>query len=377
MKNKYLVIAFLVTNIFTYAQVGINTVEPQATLDIKYSSTTSLPNGLLVPRMTAAEVEASISNYGEAQNGALIYITGGVGVQSKTINIQTVGFYHYNSLVEKWILTIQNLGCLLRQIIKLQITMKIGAVGSSTIDASAQLDISSHNKGILIPRLTTNERNTISATAANGLMIFNTDTNCLNYWNGEISQWLSLCGIYGPAEFDFFNCDPPVGPSGNLTQGISLGLNNSSYTIAVNVTEIGTYTILLSTTNGYSFSKSGVFTQTGTQTLILEGQGPPINPTSVGALDAVTVKFNNITIVPNCTLPPITVLPASTSFSLVCNPAIVANGVYKNLIPMNNTNYIDFTITGITGGNILINTNTVNGVTFSSNSTVIAPGSGL
>lgn len=46
-------------------------------------------------------------------------------------------------------------------------------VGTTTPDGSAQLEISSTNKGILIPRLTTIQRNAISSPAE-GLMIYNT-----------------------------------------------------------------------------------------------------------------------------------------------------------------------------------------------------------
>ena len=50
-------------------------------------------------------------------------------------------------------------------------------------DASAMLDVKSTTKGMLIPRLTTSERDLISAPAT-GLMIYNTTTNKFNYHNG-------------------------------------------------------------------------------------------------------------------------------------------------------------------------------------------------
>lgn len=51
-------------------------------------------------------------------------------------------------------------------------------IGTNTPDASAVLDIqsSSNNKGILIPRMTQAQRNAISSPAT-GLMIFQTDGN--------------------------------------------------------------------------------------------------------------------------------------------------------------------------------------------------------
>src|SRR5688572_14276823 len=59
-------------------------------------------------------------------------------------------------------------------------------------DPSAILDASSTNRGMLIPRLTTTQRNAI-ANPAQSLLIFNTNTNCFEtFING---LWQSLfCG---------------------------------------------------------------------------------------------------------------------------------------------------------------------------------------
>jgi hypothetical protein len=48
---------------------------------------------------------------------------------------------------------------------------------------SAMLDVKSTNKGLLPPRMTTSERNDIPTPAA-GLLIFNTDCNDMQYFNG-------------------------------------------------------------------------------------------------------------------------------------------------------------------------------------------------
>jgi len=62
---------------------------------------------------------------------------------------------------------------------------------------SAMLDVQSTSKGLLPPRMSAAQRDAIGSPAA-GLRIFNTDTNCENYFNG--SNWFELCGI----------CVPPV-----------------------------------------------------------------------------------------------------------------------------------------------------------------------
>jgi len=61
-------------------------------------------------------------------------------------------------------------------------------IGTTTPDSSSILDISSTSKGILLPRLTTIQRNAI-ASPANGLIIYNTDTNNIEYNSNSPSSW--------------------------------------------------------------------------------------------------------------------------------------------------------------------------------------------
>jgi len=69
----------------------------------------------------------------------------------------------------------------------------------SSADGSAMLEIKSTEKGLLPPRLTLAQRNAIS-NPANGLMIYNTDTNKPNYYNG--TEWV---------HFDGSTAEPSVG----------------------------------------------------------------------------------------------------------------------------------------------------------------------
>ena len=62
-------------------------------------------------------------------------------------------------------------------------------IGTTTPAASAQLDVSSTTKGFLPPRMTTAERNAITAPA-DGLIIFNTTTNGVEI--KTTSGWISL-----------------------------------------------------------------------------------------------------------------------------------------------------------------------------------------
>ncbi|PZR24021.1 MAG: hypothetical protein DI535_22755 [Citrobacter freundii] len=56
-------------------------------------------------------------------------------------------------------------------------------VGTTAPNASAQLDVTSANKGLLVPRMTTAQRNAIS-NPATGLIVFNTTTNALEINTG-------------------------------------------------------------------------------------------------------------------------------------------------------------------------------------------------
>lgn len=64
-------------------------------------------------------------------------------------------------------------------------------IGTQTPDNSATLEINSQSQGMLVPRLTTAQRNSISSPAT-GLIIFNTTTGCPNYYNNN--QWYEWCG---------------------------------------------------------------------------------------------------------------------------------------------------------------------------------------
>ncbi len=80
-------------------------------------------------------------------------------------------------------------------------------------DASALLDLQSENKGFLLPRLTNDQRNGIS-NPATGLMIYNLDTDCPEFFDG--TDWKNLCtgseghkcivGEQGPAGGIIFFC---------------------------------------------------------------------------------------------------------------------------------------------------------------------------
>lgn len=76
-------------------------------------------------------------------------------------------------------------------------------VGTLNPHPSSVLDLSSNNKGVLIPRVTTVQRLAI-ATPAQGLLVY--DTNFNQFWYFDGTQWVAAIGPQGP--------QGPAGPQG-------------------------------------------------------------------------------------------------------------------------------------------------------------------
>ena len=66
-------------------------------------------------------------------------------------------------------------------------------IGTTTPDASSVLDITATDAGLLVPRLTTTQRDALSSPAT-GLLIFNTTTKSFqyNFGDGSSVNWYSL-----------------------------------------------------------------------------------------------------------------------------------------------------------------------------------------
>ena len=64
-------------------------------------------------------------------------------------------------------------------------------IGATSIDASAKFQIDSTTQGVLLPRMTTTERDAISSPA-NGLLIYNTTANQFQYYNAGLANWAAV-----------------------------------------------------------------------------------------------------------------------------------------------------------------------------------------
>ena len=108
-------------------------------------------------------------------------------------------------------------------------------IGTATPNGAAALDISSTSKGLLLPRLSTAQRDAITATglpggpalglAQAGLQIYNTNTNALNVWDG--TNWVAV--IAGGAEATAAN---------TTSYGPLAGGGAQTYTVPAGVTRL-------------------------------------------------------------------------------------------------------------------------------------------
>lgn len=64
-------------------------------------------------------------------------------------------------------------------------------INTDTPDSSAILDIVSEDKGLLIPRMTTSQRDSISQPA-NGLMVFDVELDAFSYYSDSLNSWIVL-----------------------------------------------------------------------------------------------------------------------------------------------------------------------------------------
>ncbi|MDT0555275.1 tail fiber domain-containing protein [Patiriisocius hiemis] len=90
MKIRLLITLFSLTSVLSYSQVGINTITPQAQLDIVAGNTPSEKDGILIPRL-----DEYPTGVGTNQDGMLVFITGN--------GTPTKGFYYWDNVGSAWV----------------------------------------------------------------------------------------------------------------------------------------------------------------------------------------------------------------------------------------------------------------------------------
>ena len=88
----------------------------------------------------------------------------------------------------------------------------------ATPNPTSVLDVSSISKGMLIPRMTTLQRTAIVGPA-NGLLVYDTDINCVMFYSTTLNSWNSLCAGASASSLIVNSSTVPVGvncPSGGI-----------------------------------------------------------------------------------------------------------------------------------------------------------------
>jgi len=82
----------------SHAQVGINTKNPLATLEVHRSSLSNVPDGIIPPRISADSLQLKDHLYGPAQNGAMIYVTKPATKNTgRTSQMTSSGYYIFDA----------------------------------------------------------------------------------------------------------------------------------------------------------------------------------------------------------------------------------------------------------------------------------------
>ena len=258
--------------------------------------------------------------------------------------------------------------------------VKLGA-NPNVLDQSAVLHIENPAagpyKGVLIPKMTTAQRDAI-VTPTIGLYVFNTQTNCFEFWDGAI--WNNLCGnaLTGGSSTGRLSGSPnscaPIEVNGTyMTAAPLTGSNNA--VVQVTVDTPGTYVIATNTVNGVTFSSTGSFGSTGTHYVALQGVGTP----STDGNFAYTVTYASAGITTACTFNvsvggnTLVVIPGS----LNCNPGAPATGSYSAGVAMTSLNTKTINIGVSTVGSYVFSTNVQNGVAFSATGSFSSTGASL
>jgi len=204
-------------------------------------------------------------------------------------------------------------------------------IGTITPNASAMLDVNSTTQGLLAPRMTTIEKNSITSPA-NGLLIYDTDLSKFNYYNG--SAWTTIETGSNTSRINYKLVKSVADLSDELAAGGgSTYLLNSTYLYEINGTIVVNFPIDINeayvrgqdTRGDILFNNTGTALFTGSKggnirDLLIVGNGQPAfningSPTqnlvsnsvvytgcnAVGNLSNLGLVFFNISQFINCT----------------------------------------------------------------------------
>ena len=155
-------------------------------------------------------------------------------------------------------------------------------IGTATPHPKAVLHLEDSTRCLLVPRMTTAQRDTLT-NLTEGLVIYNVTTHCLEFWNG--SQWISTCASTLP-------CSPPPTPvpiedtvKACLAQDVQLCVNdlgltyvwtgpNGFYQVGACVTVSNVTTAALGVYTVYAYNATTNCRSKDTQVVLIQNTTP-------------------------------------------------------------------------------------------------------
>jgi hypothetical protein len=119
------------------------------------------------------------------------------------------------------------------------------ALAQTDVTPKAALEVVSTNSGVLLPKLTTAQRNAIARSdLLNGLLLYNTDSSTFQFYNG--SAWTSVGSGSGSNRWQYasgtvYDSADNIGIGTNNTQGYKLAVNGTAIFTKVKVKTAGTW----------------------------------------------------------------------------------------------------------------------------------------
>ncbi|MGB1295184.1 MAG: hypothetical protein ACPG6V_06855, partial [Flavobacteriales bacterium] len=153
------------------------------------------------------------------------------------------------------------------------INAQIG-IGTVNPETSSKLDIFSTTKGFLPPRMSKAQRDAINGGVfAEGLVIYNTDDNCINFYNG--TEWINLCAT-------------PDSPPPNLPGNITLTGGQTAYIASVYDKNYLPYTAPA------TVAETGTLSPDGDEEMLVDVQGTLNTTTGLTVYIPYTVTTNPV-----------------------------------------------------------------------------------
>jgi hypothetical protein len=102
MNKKFLFLAGILCYLSAHSQTGINTPDPQATLDVVGKPTSiNIMDGIIAPRITGAQLRAK--TYTTSQTGAMVYVTAAdTAPAGQTAEVTSSGYFYFDGSLNKW-----------------------------------------------------------------------------------------------------------------------------------------------------------------------------------------------------------------------------------------------------------------------------------